>query len=707
MDRKKEFLIRVYVVMAGFILVGIILASKAFIISNIEGDKWRKMADELYFKLISIEAERGKILADDGSPLAISLPFFEIRMDTKAKGLTKEVFKKNVDSLAICLANDIMLDQTPAEIKNWLIKERQRENRYLLIARSLDFQQYELLKSFPIFRGGQNKGGLIVIRKDRREKPFKFLASRTIGLNRENAQSIGLESSFDSFLKGVEGQCLMKKVGDKIYLPVDDVNQIEAKKGSDIVTTINVGIQEVAEEALAEALTKHNADKGCAVVMEVKTGAIKAIANLGKNPAGEYVEDFNYAVGLSTEPGSTMKLASTLALLDDGHVDLKTPVDINGGSCYFYNKKMNDSKMHGYTNVDLQFAFEQSSNVGISKLAWSVFSSTEGQKKFAQYYEKFGLLKKTGIALEGEPKPLIKNPVAFKDKWYGTTLPWMSVGYEMLLTPLQILNFYNAIANGGKMMKPLIVSSVVDDDNEISTYRPKVLVDSIASESALLQINALLKGVLESGTAKAIKSEQYSISGKTGTAVTNYFVTGFEKKDYQASFCGFFPSENPIYSCIVVVYNPTQGGFYGGEAAAPVFRKIADRCMRDINRVAYQVNEQPNPVLAVNVLPIGNHGFAKDFEKLFSFIGLPYHNQQTSSWVRTISDHDGVYTLPQQKVKGQMPDLTGMGLRDALFIMDEFGIETRIKGVGKVVWQSVQTGTYDPRITKSIDLLLE
>jgi cell division protein FtsI (penicillin-binding protein 3) len=394
MDRKKEFLLRVYVTLAVFLLAGALLSWKAIKIVTIEGDMWRQKGEELYFKLVSIEAERGKILADDGSPLAISLPFFEIRMDTRARGLTKEVFKKNVDSLAYFLSRDLMQDKGPREIKNMLVKERQDGNRYLLIARSIDYQQMESLKKYPIFRDGQNKGGLIVIRKDKREKPFKVLASRTIGLNRENAQSIGLESSFNQYLKGEEGQRLMKKVGHNIYLPVDDVIEIEAKRGKDIVTTINIGIQEVTEDALAEAILKHGAIKGCAVVMDVKTGAIKAMANLGFDAEGNLVENFNYAIASSTEPGSTMKLASTLAMLETGKVDLKTSVDLNGGEAYFYNKKMKDSESHGVGMSDLQYAFEKSSNVGISNWQMPFLAVTKGKSSLQIIIENLDYTRK-------------------------------------------------------------------------------------------------------------------------------------------------------------------------------------------------------------------------------------------------------------------------------------------------------------------------
>lgn len=690
MDRKKEFLLRVYIVLGMFILVAIALVGKAFYISEVQGDKWRDMATELYFKLMPVEAERGKILSDDGSPLAISLPFFEIRMDTKAKGLTKEVFKKNVDALADALSKNIMPDKSPEEIKNYLVRARQKEMQYLLIARSVDYQQLEELKTYPIFKLGQNKGGLIVIRKNRREKPFKLLANRTIGLHRDSL-SIGLEDSFNKYLKGEEGERLMKKVDHDEYIPVNDVTEIEAKKGADVMTTLNVSLQEVTEEALAEAMINHNATKACAVVMETSTGAIKAIANLGRDENGELVENYNYAVAYSSEPGSTLKLASVMAMMEEGAVNINTPVDLNGGVYYFYDKKMPDSKIHGIGQSNLKFAFENSSNVGISRLANNVFANNPSA--FASYYEKFHLINKSGIELNGEPKPIIKNPKTDKDSWYGTTVPWMSVGYEMQLTPLQILNFYNSVANDGKMMKPYIVSKILENDEPVKIFTPKVMADSMYSESTLNQIKELLKGVVEEGTAKILKNDQYSIAGKTGTAVTNYHMVNAETKEYQASFCGYFPADAPKYSCIVVVYNPTQGGYYGADAAGPAFKKIADHCMRELHVTTTPINMEPKPVLASEHLPVGNYGSATDFKNIFNHVGLPFRQGQNSEWIRTISAKEGVFTVAVENKKGIVPDVTGMGLRDAMFLLDKSGYKVLPHGIGKVISQSIPAGT--------------
>ena len=688
--------------MAGFILLALIMFGRAIQISYLQGNKWRAMAEDLYYTLVPVEAERGNILADDGSPLAISLPFFEIRMDTRAKGLDAKTFNQNVGALAEKLAANFMQDQNAKQIKNWLIKEHKAKNQYLLIARNLDYAQMQEIKSYPLFNLGQNKGGIIIIRKSRREKPYKILANRTIGLNRDSF-AIGLENSFNNELKGKDGERMMRKVAPKVYIPVDNVTEVEAKKGNDVVTTLNIGMQEVAEEALAESITKHAAEKGCAIVMETKTGAIKAIANLGLNEMGELTEDYNYAIAHSTEPGSTLKLASTMAMFETGMADLSTPVDLNGGITYFYNEKMEDSEIHGVGRSDLSYSFYKSSNVGISKLANGVFGNNK--VGFADYYYKWNLQKKTGIEIGGEPNPVVKHPSIDKDKWYGTTLPWMSIGYEMQLTPLQILTFYNSVANDGKMMKPYIVSDIKNDEEIVKTIRPIVLKDSMFSYNTLRMTKELLLQVVEKGTASSIKTEAYSIAGKTGTAVSNYFKSNEGKKEYQSSFCGYFPAENPKYSIIVVIYNPKVGGFYGAAVAAPVFRKISDHCMRLESAHAIVVNNQPKPSLAIENLPIGNVGNYNDFKAIFDYIGLPFHQQKKAQWIRTVSDNTGVLTMPLESSENLVPNVVGMGLRDAMYILDKSKIPSKPIGVGKVRTQSIAPGEINYGTT--IELYLE
>ncbi len=691
MDRRKELLIRVYVVTIVFCMIALGLIAKAIWINVVEGEELRKKSKELLFAVQPIKAERGKILADDGSPLATSQPIFELRMDLKAAGLKDELFNLKLDSLAHCLSEFLYTDRSKPEVKQWLKKARKNGERYLLIGKNLNYEQLITIKKFPLFNQGPNKGGLIVISETRRDKPYKLFASRTIGLDRQNADPIGLEQSFDRYLSGEEGHRVVRKVGGNHYIPVDGLEEILPKKGNDVITTINPAIQEVAELALEEAIVKHQAENGCAIVMEVATGAIKAIANLGWDANGSIAENYNYAIGKSTEPGSTFKLASLIALLEEGTVDTSSLVNLNGGSWNFYNELMKDSKIHGVGMADLAYSFVQSSNVGISKLVDAQFG--KNPERFISYLRKFGLELKSGIEIEGEPSPFIKDPSKDKKLWYGTSLPWMSVGYELQLTPLQMLSFYNAIANKGKMVKPRLVDKVVNGSKTVKEFGVQVLRDTMVSHQTMEKVYALLRDVVLRGTAKNIKTDAYEILGKTGTAVSNYYHKDASSKNYQASFAGFFPGDQPVYSCIVVIYNPQQMGYYGAEVAGPVFRKIADRCMRGEFAKVAAINLSPKSVLAQASLPVGNKGYAGDFKTLFGYLGLPFEAKSPSSWIQTYPGDDGILSTDWSFDTGVMPDLRGLGLRDALYLMDAYGARLIPIGSGKIISQSVAPGS--------------
>jgi len=579
---KRELLIRVYIVALAMVGVACLLFYKAAKISIVEGEHWRSMGDSLYLKYMPVIADRGDILAADGSLMTTSLPFFDLHVDFKAEGLREDIFKANVDSLAYYLSTYVNPSVSKGQMRDWLIQKRRSGDRYALLTKDVSIRDLERIKTFPIFRLGKNKGGLIIDRQHVRVKPYKLLASRTLGLDRDNAQQIGLERTFDDYLKGEEGQRLMQRVTGGAWIPVSNLADLEGRRGADVVTTIDPEIQDIAEYALLEGMENSHGSKGTAVVMDVETGAILAMANLGATGNG-YDEDYNYAVGFSSEPGSTFKLASVMALLEDDGADLNTEVDLGGGAGKFFDRIMKDSKMHGIHASTLQQAFELSSNVGIARLVQDYYGRDGRAGQFIKRIHEMHLQEPTGIELDGEGAPMIKDPSKKEDRWSGTTLPYMSTGYECRMTPLQILRLYNAVANDGKMMKPYIVSQITREGRTIKRFRPEVVDRSIASSSTIEKAKQLLKGVVESGTAKEYKPDYYMFSGKTGTARTDYYDPNSPRKQYMASFAGYFPSDKPKYSCIVMVYDPTVGGFYGASSALPVFRKIADRCM-GINR---------------------------------------------------------------------------------------------------------------------------
>ena len=481
MSKHKELLIRVYITVFVVLLVALTLTWRVVKINVVEGDRWRAKGDSLYVKYMPVEAERGDVLARNGELLATSQPLFEIRMDTRANGLTDEVFSKNVDSLAYYLSRYANTDWSQNTYRNYLVRNRKKGARYLLIKKEVNYDQLERFKRFPIFRLGQNRGGFIAERKNKRLNPYAHLASRTIGAVRPNVQPVGLEGYFDEDMRGVNGKRLMQKVKNA-WIPVLQTESVPAKRGGDIVTTLDIHMQDIVETALMRAMLHHEGAWGTAVLMEVETGAIRAIANLDRTTSGGYYEGYNHAVGSATEPGSTFKLASVMALLEDGYADLDTRVDLHNGQKVFYRQTMKDSKWHPHREVDMRQAFEMSSNVGIATITDDAYGRTHKGDEYIKRINQFGLNRTTGIQVPGEKAPYVKEAYNNDQNWSATTIPWMSHGYECQQTPLQTLVFYNAVANDGKMMKPYLVTEVRRDGKTIKSFGPEVVIDRIARE---------------------------------------------------------------------------------------------------------------------------------------------------------------------------------------------------------------------------------
>lgn len=674
-------------------MVGIagLLFYKAAKISIVEGDQWRNMGDSLYLKYVPIVADRGDILASDGSLMTTSLPFFDLHIDFKADGLREDVFRNNVDSLAYYLSTYVNRSVSKTQMRDWLIQKRRKGDRYASLAKNITIRELERIKTFPIFRLGKNKGGLIVDRQHVRVKPYKLLASRTLGLDRENAQLIGLEGTFNEYLKGEVGQRLMQRVTGGAWIPVQDLADLEGERGADVVTTIDPQIQDIAEYALLEGLEKSHAVKGTAIVMEVETGAIVAIANLGGSNGAGYDEDYNYAVGFSSEPGSTFKLASVMALLEDEGADLDTPVDLGGGAGKFYDRTMKDSKPHGIHESTLRQAFELSSNVGIAKLVQNFYGHDGRSALFAKRIREFHLHEPTGIELDGEGQPMMKDPSNKEDRWSGTTLPWMSTGYECRLTPLQILRLYNAVANDGKMMKPYIVSEITKEGRTIKKFKPQVVDSKIASATTIDKAQELLTGVVDSGTAKEYKPEHYMFAGKTGTARTDYYDPNSPRKQYMASFAGYFPADKPKYSCIVMVYDPVVGGFYGSTSALPVFRKIADRCM-GINRQLLAKTVLPDTINTMAGVRLAGWSEKDELNEIVDALSLDANVEGDGEWARLAGGEEMEMEVRDILDKNMIPELYGMGIRDAIYLLENKGVHVKYAGIGRVTGQSIKSG---------------
>jgi cell division protein FtsI (penicillin-binding protein 3) len=685
-DVKKDILWRVYL---GFILMAIVgtcILGKAVYIQQVQGAYWRGMSDSLHQKIVELDAERGTIYSEDGSMLSTSIPQFDVYIDFMADGLRAKSgkrFYENVDSLSICLSN-LFGDRSAAEYK-YLLKTGYREkDRYFLLRKKMSFREYQALRTFPLVRLGRNKSGFIPDKRIIRLNPYKMLAYRTIGLLRDSNR-VGLELTYDQYLEGTKGQRLVRFIAGGASVPVDDY-EVEAENGKDVITTLDVNIQDVTENALLKMMQKNQAEHGCAIVMETKTGKIKAIANLGHTKDSSYWENYNYAI-TPTEPGSTFKLLTMLALIEDRKINLNTPVDLGGGVWKIYNRTVFDSEKHGLSTVTAKHAFEESSNVGMAKLAWINYANNPQQ--FINHIKKVKLDSLTGIDLKGEIRPSIFKPGT--KYWSNTTLPWMSFGYNLTISPLQTLTLYNAVANGGRMMRPYLVNEIREDGRAIKTFEPTALKDSICNTNTLKQLKECLEGVMINGTGKSLKSPYYTVAGKTGTALVANGSRGYDDKIYQSSFCGYFPAENPQYTIIVVIKNkPHAAVFYGAAVAGPVFKEIADQVY------ALKISKNHNTFDAFRKTDTGAYayaGYTRDIKKVAEQLEMNVAKVDGKGNYAKIfkQGRDTVMTSQVISMK-KMPVLNGMGLKDAVYLCENMGLKVIVKGRGKVSTQSIAAG---------------
>lgn len=699
MKKQHDILWRVYLSFFILCLLALAILVQIIHIQFFEGAKWKEKADAQTLKYETIPASRGNILSDDGSMLATSLPVYNLRMDFRAEGISNNSFDKSIDSLAICLAQ-LFPDKTRQDFKRELRKARIDGERYYLLRRGVRYSELQKIKSFPLFRLGRNKSGLIVEQESRRELSFDQLAARTLGTVRD-VRPVGIEASFNSDLSGVSGKRLVQKIAGGVTIPVRDENQVEPKDGNDIVTTIDINIQDVAENSLEFHLREHNAHHGCAILMEVATGEIKAIANLTRDANGNYDETYNYAIGEATEPGSTFKAASLLAAFDDGLLTPDDSIFVGNGTRRYADQIMKDSHAPPSSRLTVQHAFEISSNVGIS--AAIVQAYQKNPDRFIAKLRSFGLNDKLSLQIEGEGDPRIKSPMD-KD-WSRVSLPWISIGYESRVTPLQTLTFYNAIANDGREMRPRIVREIRSHGKVIRSFPPEVMRDTLASPQAIHELKQLLEGVVLHGTGSHLKDSPYPIAGKTGTAIMYNGRSGYKIDDrkYQASFVGYFPADNPRYSCIVVVYGPSNDAYYGGAVAGPVFKEIADKVYAN----HLELHDRPfNPDTSLNVIPLVKAGLGSETREVVEALGLPLNSKNSdATWVTQVTSDDEI-VLGERNVNGALiPNVTGMGISDALFLLENKGLEVKVSGRGIVRSQTPAAGnTFQRGQTVTIEL---
>jgi cell division protein FtsI (penicillin-binding protein 3) len=689
MDKKKDILWRMYILYLLVVLMGIAVVWKIFKIQFIEGDKWKAKAELMSQDTFLVKPTRGNILARDTSYMAISVPVYDLRMDTKAEKITTDTWNKNIDSLSICLAN-LFKDKSSGEYKAYLTKGKNEKNQYLLVKRNVTRREVELVRKFPIFRLGRYKGGLIEEEKYKRVKPYGSLAARTIGKEAtETTPGLGIEQAYDEYLRGEEGLRLMEKLAGGMWRPVDHENSIEPIDGLDVVTTIAPQLQDVATSELERQLKMHGASHGCVIVMEVATGDIAAIANLKKDEDGNYYESFNYAVGEATDVGSTFKLATAMALLDDGYMTPSTQLSTGDGSITFAGHTIHDSHKNG--TISLQQGFEQSSNVFFIKSALQHYSKNPQQ--FVDHLYKLHLHEKLNTGLPGEATPLIRNP---KDSlWSGLSLGEMSIGYEMMLTPLQIITMYNAVANNGKMVKPRFVKEIRNRNTVVKSFETVVLEEAVCKPSTVNDLKKMMEGVVIRGTAKNLNGSVYQIAGKTGTAQIANNGSGYGaagSRLYRASFCGYFPADNPKYTCIVVVNAPSEGVYYGNVVAGPIFKAVSDKIYAssfDINQAFYKTEMAQTK----KQIPPIKSGYTKDIQTILNKMNITSHTNGTSSFSKTAKAQNAMNLLDIPMNKTQVPDVKGMGARDAIYILEQMGLDVILVGKGAVKEQSVAPGT--------------
>ena len=654
----KKIMTRFYIVISTMIIFSFLLMGKLIYIQVFEGERYKVIASNQTVKNVVLQPSRGNIYSEDGSLMATSVAQYEVRWDSKVP--SNSLYNNGKENLVKGLSSILQIPHN--ELIEKLENARMNNNRYMLVAKNLSYSKLKKIKSLPIFNLPSFKGGIIIEQQIKREHPLGKIAERTIGYELKSLNGnyfrVGIEGAFGTYLRGEEGRRLKQRIANGQWKPINDVNEKEPTQGYDVFTTINLNIQDIAHSALLEQLEKYKADHGSAVVMESRTGKIRAIVNLGKTTENTYYEKLNYAVGELNEPGSTFKLISMIAALEDKVVDPEQLIDTGNGEIIFYNKyKVRDTKKGGYGLIPASKVFESSSNTGMVNIVYNHYK--DDPSKFVNRLYNMGVNRSLGLSIKGEPEPKIPYPTD-KD-WDGLDLPWMAYGYGVAMTPLQILSFYNAIANDGELLRPKFIEKIVNaGEKPQKIFKKEILNPSICSKETLTKIKSMLFNVVDKkwGTAYQIKDSLFDVAGKTGTCQLDY--TKGEVQ-YISSFVGYFPVENPIYSCIVVIHRPDKKlGYYGSTVAAPVFKKIAKKI----------------------------------------YISTPKETNIKRSEINISLEK----TKQTKTNKTQIPDLIGKSNLDAISIVQKLGLNFKIIGEGRVIKQSIKAGT---RIKEGELIILE
>jgi cell division protein FtsI (penicillin-binding protein 3) len=707
LEVRRDILWRVYFSFLGMVVLSLLVLGKAFYIQRFQGNYWKSMSDSLHQRIVELDAERGTIYSEDGQMLSTSIPQFDIYMDFVADGLRNKngkIFKENIDSFSISLAG-YFKDKTASQYKKELQEGYKKKNRYYLLKKKLSFEEYKAFRQFPLVKLGRNKSGVIVEESSKRLSPFGLLANRTIGLSREHISSngavkkmnVGLERTYDSLLNGTKGQRLVRFVAGGA-IPVEGF-QVEPENGKDVFTTLDVNIQDIAENALLKMMDSLKPEYGTCIVMETKTGKIKAMANLGRRTDGSYWEDDNYALRV-TEPGSTIKLVTLLAILDKGSSSLNDKVEVGtSGRMVVGPRMITDHEGSTKAVLSVKECFAQSSNVGMGKLAYKAFG--QNPKEFREYLHRYHMDVRSGIDLSNIPKPQVA-PLD-RDRGGVMNMVTMSFGYALQVSPLHTLTLYNAIANNGVMMKPYLVNSIRQDGIIVKQFEPQVLEQSISKPAVINAARESMELVITEGTGRPyFKNMPFTVAGKTGTAHVADGNLKYNDMVYQASFVGYFPANDPQYSCIVVVRTrPHAALHYGGQLAAPVFREVATKLY------AMYVSQKV-PAMYASRKDSSSYFYAgntTDIRNVFGTLKMQFADSAAKGeWSSVYASNYQPVVKANAISKKVMPNVRGMGLKDALYLLETIGLKVNVKGKGKVMAQSIAPGT---ALSKGISVLLE
>ena len=681
---------RVLLLYMVMLVVGVAIIAKIIVIQTVDREELLESARKADIRIVKVPAVRGNIFSKQGTLLATTIPVFDVYFDPVA--VPEERFKNEIGALADSLS--VMLkSHTKSQYVNMFVKARDNNKRYVKIAKKLKIEEYERIKTFPIFKERLGNG-FISEKQLVRERPYGDIAMRVIGYVNYNDTlkpvKVGLEGAYDTCLSGRDGLQMRRRINGGRFIDVPASTNITPRNGKDIYTSIDAKIQDVAEEALRRCLTDNNAQQGCVIMMDVKSGFVEVMASLKYNPKKkQYEESYNFAIAENVEPGSTFKAITMTALLEnDRNFNIDRVLNLgNTGKMRFHNRVMTDSHVVGEGTPTIKQCFWESSNIAFGYLTTEAFESNP--QRYIDLIYKTKINEPLNLDIKGEGRPYIKSTTS--KLWSKVSLPWMSIGYELTVTPITLLTYYNAIANNGRMVKPQFVKEIRRGNEVVFRSDTVVINEQIASERTIKTLQTLLRGVVENGTAKALNKCAFPIAGKTGTAqiASN---GSYNKKNYTASFVGYFPADDPKYTCIVVISNPMGKSYYGASVSAPVFKEIAEKVYATELGIKDETSNYP---ANCDKYTKATMAYYEDVNDYCTMAGVRMVDAELSSeWVKVSPSKNGGVTIQSIDLeKGVVPDLTGMNVMDAVYLVESMGWKVEFSGRGLVESQSVKAGT--------------